>query len=92
MKDIREILIALKDATETQNYQKLQEDYKESRLKKWIPDTPEKLAAYASILAAVLNLISKDPAQNIQIGPTIVNQYQYIIESKTYFNCISVGG
>jgi hypothetical protein len=86
LQDVREILLALKGVSETLDYQSLKKNSEYSKLKKWIPDTPEKLAAYASLIFLVLQLLSTAPSKPIQINNNFINQYQIIFDSKTYFN------
>jgi hypothetical protein len=86
LKDIREILAALKDASDTRDYQGLENNSKYSKLKKWIPDTPEKLAAYAALISLVLQLISNGHSEPIQINNTFITEYQVIFAKKAYFD------
>jgi hypothetical protein len=91
LKDIREILAALKEASDTRDYQSLEKNSKYSKLKKWIPDTPEKLAAYAALISLVFQLLSNGHPESIQINNTFINQYQVIIDNKTYFDYVEHG-
>ena len=86
LQDVREILLALKGVSETLDYQSLKKNSEYSKLKKWIPDTPEKLAAYASLIFLVLQLLSTAPSKSIQINNNFINQYQIIFDNKTYFD------
>jgi hypothetical protein len=86
LQDVCEILLALKGVSETLDYQSLKKNSEYSKLKKWIPDTSEKLAAYASLIFLVLQLLSAAPSKPIQINNNFINQYQIIFDSKTYFN------
>ena len=86
LQDVCEILLALKGVSETLDYQSLKKNSEYSKLKKWIPDTSEKLAAYASLIFLVLQLLSAAPSKPIQINNNFINQYQIIFDNKTYFD------
>jgi hypothetical protein len=51
-------------------------------LKKWIPDTPEKLAAYVVIGQLIFQLLTKQPDKPIEYN-TVINQFNqtYIVQS-----------
>ena len=86
LQDVCEILLALKGVSETLDYQSLKKNSEYSKLKKWIPDTSEKLAAYASLIFLVLQLLSAAPSKSIQINNNFIYQYQIIFDNKTYFD------
>ena len=88
LEDVREILTALKEVSETMNYRSLESNPKYSKLRKWIPDTPEKLAAYATLIALVIQLISNGHPERIEVNNNFITQYQIIIDSKTYFDYV----
>lgn len=85
---VREILVALKDVSESKRYSDLAKNEKYKALKKWIPDTPEKLAAYAAIAALILQMITKYPPQKIEINNTFIQQYEIILNSNSSFDQI----
>ena len=88
LQDVREILVALKEVSDSRDYPSLERNPKYSKLKKWIPDTPEKLAAYAALVTLVLQLASNGHTESIQINNTFISQYQVIIVNKTYFDYV----
>lgn len=47
--------------------------------KKWLPDTPEKIAAYAAIFTVIHQSLTKDPGQRIEYSPTFIEQYNQTI-------------
>jgi len=52
-------------------------------LKKWLPDTPEKIAAYLVILQIIIQLLTKAPERPVEYN-TVINQYnQTIIINQT---------
>jgi len=56
-------------------------------LKKWIPDTPEKLAAYVVIGQLIFQLVTKQPDKPIEYN-TVINQFNetYFVESSQQNN------
>lgn len=86
LEDVRDILTALKEVSETMDYRSLESNPKYSKLRNWIPDTPEKLGAYAGVIALVIELISIGHPEHIEVNNTFITQYQVIINSKTYFD------
>ena len=86
LKDVSEILKVLKKVYDTLDYKSLEKNSKYSKLKKWILDTPEKLAAYATIVALIFQILSNGQSESIQINNIFINQYHVIIHNKTYFN------
>lgn len=54
----------------------------------WIPNTPEKLAAYATIAAAILSMLADQPVTNIVINQEFKTRYEVVhnqIQSNTYY-------
>lgn len=54
-----------------------------SRFRKWIPDSPQKLAVYIAILQVIIQLLIKNPSVKIEYDTTIVNIYNQVIINKT---------
>ena len=44
-------------------------------LRKWLPDTPEKIAAYLVIIQIIIQFLTKNPGQKIEHN-TVINQFQ----------------
>jgi len=86
IEDAREILRALKEVSESKIYSELEKNKKYRSLKKWIPDTPEKLAAYAAIVALILQFITKEPQNNIEINRTFIQEYTIIVNAGSAFH------
>jgi hypothetical protein len=63
-------LEAAKDKGDTKN---LQKSKRFSALRKWLPDTPEKVAAYIVIAQVIVQLLTKEPDKPID-QTTIINQ------------------
>ena len=58
----------------------LKRSSKFSKFKKWIPDTPQKVAAYVAIIAVILQLLLKSPDVHIDCNQQFIKNYnQYII-------------
>ena len=47
--------------------------------KKWLPDTPEKIAAYVGIFGVIYQFLMKDPSVHIEYSPTFIDQYNQTI-------------
>lgn len=90
LEDVREILTALKEVSSTMDYRSLESNPKYSKLREWIPDTPEKLGAYAGVIALVIQIISSGHLENIEVNNTFITQYQIIINNKTYFDYVNL--
>ncbi len=43
--------------------------------RKWVPDTPQKLAAYIAIIYTIYKLLIQQPTANIEYNQTFLNQY-----------------
>lgn len=87
VEEIKEILnILIKEVKTSKNESTTA--VKEERWKVWIPNTPEKVAAYAAIAALILNLLTEKPSENIVINQEFKAQYEVIhkqIQNNTYY-------
>lgn len=87
----KEILELLREVSKTNKYSDLENNKKYHPLKKWIPDTPEKLAAYAGIIALIFHLIQLNvEPRKIEINNTFIEQHKTIINNNSYFE--EIGG
>ncbi len=77
----KEILHELEDAKSKNDASQFLESSKLQFLKKWIPDTPEKLAAYVVIGQLVVQLLVKQPDKPVE-HTTVINQFNqtYIVQ------------
>ncbi len=79
LQDVAEILEALEDGRRKASVAPLQVKPWYEEVKKWLPGTPEKIAAYVTIFAAMQQILTRDPGQHIEYSPTFIEQYNQTI-------------
>ena len=78
LKRATEIFEEFEAAERTSSVEKLQISPVLRALKKWLPNTPEKIAAYIVILQIVIQLLTKEPERPVE-HKTVINQYNHTI-------------
>lgn len=82
----KEILTKLNNAKNDNNLSELNNDESLALLRNWLPNTPQKLAAYIAILTFILNFLIHKPDEKIQYNQLFINQYNEYIIGKDFFN------
>ena len=77
--EVSEIFEALEESRRQGNVSPLQSKPWYVRFKKWLPDSPEKIAAYLTIFLVVQQILTKNPSQHIEYSPTFIEQYNQTI-------------
>ena len=73
-----ELLEALEKVKRQNDLAKIKKSSKFSKFKTWLPDSPQKILIYISILQILINLLTKNPGIHIEYN-TVINQYNKII-------------
>jgi hypothetical protein len=73
-----ELLAELQYANARNDVSYLHNSSKLSGLRKWLPNSPEKIAAYIAIADVLLRLLSRDPGTTIEYN-TVINQLNQTI-------------
>jgi hypothetical protein len=79
LQEVGDILGALENSRQQGSVSPLQSRPWYLKFKKWLPDTPEKIAAYVTIFAAMHQILTKNPGQHIEYSPTFIEQYNQTI-------------
>ena len=79
LKEAVEILGTLEDSRRQGSVVPLQSMPWFTQYKQWLPDTPEKIAAYVGIFAFMYQTLMKDPGLRIEYSPTFIEQYNQTI-------------
>lgn len=79
LQKVGDILSALENSREQGSVSSLQSRPWYLEFKKWLPDTPEKIAAYVTIFAAIHQILTNNPSQHIEYSPTFIEQYNQTI-------------
>ena len=74
----KELLEALEKSKNSDDLVEIKELSKFSEFKKWLPDTPEKIVAYISIICTIIQLLTQKPNIHIEYND-FVNQYNQVI-------------
>ncbi len=74
----RELLDALEKSKNIDDLAEIKKSSKFSEFKKWLPDTPEKIAAYIAIIFTIIQLLTQKPNIHIEYND-FVNQYNQVI-------------
>jgi hypothetical protein len=77
--DVKEILDTLEEVKRKGSILPLQSKSWYIQLRKWLPDTLEKIGIYAGILGVLHQVLTKDPSVHIEYSPTFVEQYNQTI-------------
>lgn len=81
----KELLNELQKSRTSGDLLKIQKSQNFTEFKKWLPDSPEKIAAYIAIIYTVVQILTKDPVQNFEYN-TFVNQYNQTIDMQVENN------
>ena len=76
---VKQVLSDLEKAKKDNDVSSLNDSVALASFKQWIPNTPEKLAAYIAIFYTIYLLLSQQPALNIEYKQNFVNQYNNVI-------------
>jgi hypothetical protein len=79
LQEVGNILSAIQDGSRQGSISPLQSQPWYLQYKKWLPDSPKKLAYYAAIFTAIYQVLSKDPSQKIEYSPTFIENYNQTI-------------
>lgn len=83
LKIAKELFEALDKSRTVKDLDDLKKSSKFSEFKQWLPNSPEKIAAYIAIAYTIFQLLIKEPAINIQYNQQFVNIYnEYVILQK----------
>lgn len=77
----KELLEALEEAKSQNDLIKLKESSRFRSFRKWIPDSPEKIAAYIAIVYTIFQLLTKNPTIHIDYN-IFINQYNQVVNIK----------
>ncbi|MFH1508823.1 MAG: hypothetical protein ABIE68_01525 [bacterium] len=75
-----ELYTELKSARTKEDLTTLKGSSKLSKFKNWIPDSPEKIAAYLIIIQVFIQLCSKSPEVNIEYN-NFVSEYNIVLDN-----------
>jgi hypothetical protein len=78
LNDAKALLEALERSKISGDLKEIKESSKFSRFRKWIPDSPEKIAAYVAIVYTIVQLLTQKPDINIEYN-AFVNQYNQTV-------------
>lgn len=82
LKNASELFEALQKSTTAKDLKEIKNSKQFKKLRKWIPDTPEKIAAYLAIAYTLIQFFTKSPTASINYN-SFVDQYnQIVIEIK----------
>ena len=80
---VKDLLEALEKSKTSKDLDRLKKSPKFLKLKKWLPDSPEKIAAYIAIVYTIFQLFLKQPNVSIQYNQQFIKIYnEYIILQK----------
>lgn len=78
LKKAKEIFEVLQKIKTSHDLLEIKQSTKFSKFKKWLPDSPEKIAAYIVIFSTLIQLLTKSPDTKIEYN-TFVNQYNQTV-------------
>lgn len=78
----KDLLEALERSKSKNDLSKVKHSSKFSKFKKWIPDSPQKLAVYIAILHALIQLLTKSPSIQIEYN-NFVTIYNQVVVNQT---------
>lgn len=82
LKRATEMFEEFETAKKAGSVEKLHESPWLKALQKWLPDTPEKLAAYIVIIQIIIQLLTREPERPVEFN-TVINQYYQTSIDKT---------
>ena len=74
----KELLNVLEKSKSSDDLAEIKKSSKFSKFEKWIPNTPEKIAAYIAIVYTVIQLLTQNPNIHIEYN-NFINQYNQVI-------------
>ena len=77
----RELLDALEKSKNSNDLSEIKESSKFSGFKKWLPNTPEKIAVYIAIVYTIIQLLTQKPDIHIEYND-FINQYNQVINTE----------
>ena len=77
----KELLSELKKIKTIDDINSIKKSAKFEKFKDWLPNSPEKILVYISIISVIINLLIKNPETHIEYN-TFVNQYNQTIINK----------
>ena len=83
LQTVKQVLHDLEKAKNDKDLSLLEASEAVSSFKQWVPNSPEKLAAYIAIFYTIYLLLSQQPMVNIQYNKNFINQYNNVINEKT---------
>ena len=71
----KDLFEALEKSKTLEDLDKLKQSSKFYKFKKWLPDSPEKIAAYIAIVYAIFQFLLKNPTTAIQYDQQFIKVY-----------------
>lgn len=81
LKKAKELFEVLEKAKRQDDLAKIKASSKFSEFRKWLPDSPEKIAAYIAIIYTIILLLTKEPQVSIRYD-IFINQYNQVVNIK----------
>jgi len=78
LKEARELLESLQKSKSANDLETIKQSAKFSKFEAWIPNTPEKIAAYIAIVYTAVSLLTQKPDTHIEYN-TFINKYNETI-------------
>lgn len=85
LRDAKELFEALGRNKDKSSFDNLKKSSQFSQFKKWLPDSPEKLAAYVAIIYTVIQSLIQRPTvsvENLKYDEVFIGQYNQTIINK----------
>lgn len=80
VEEARKILDELERAKQANSVSILESSTLLNRYKKWLPDSPEKIAAYIAIFYTIYLLLMENPSTSVEYNQTFIDKYQITIQ------------
>lgn len=80
LKQAQDLFNDLQQSKTREDLSKLKKSQKFSKFKKWLPDSPEKIAAYIAIIYALIQLLTKTPEINHIEYNNFVTEYNQTLD------------
>lgn len=75
----KELLEVLEKSKSSSDLVEIKKSSKFSDFKKWLPDSPEKIAAYIAIIYTIIQLLIQKPDIHIEYNDFFISQYNQVI-------------
>mgnify|MGYP001570516078 CR=1 FL=1 len=75
----KELFEALERSRTPKDLEELKQSSKFSKFRKWLPDSPEKIAAYIAIAYTIFQLLLKEPNMVVQYNQQFISVYNECI-------------